>query len=118
MKPTAWYPSDVVTSALVVTLEGDASVRSTAIDALASDPRLTLGEPAGVRLPVVAETSGLAAAETLAEELLAIPGVVFVDVVLVDFDPDADIDAAPRLGKQQRGEREREREEDGSHGSA
>lgn len=106
----------MVTSALVVTLDDDASARATAIDAMASDARLTLGEPAGMRLPVVAETSGLAAAETLAEELMAVPGVVLVDVVLVDFDPDADIDAAPRLGRQR--PRAREHEEDGGHGSA
>jgi hypothetical protein len=96
----------MVTSALVVTLESDAAARSAAIEALASDARLTLGEAAGVRLPVVAETPGLAAAEALAEELARVAGVFAVDVVLVDFDPDADVDAAPRLGR-------RRREEDG-----
>lgn len=103
----------MVTSALVVTLDGDPSVRARTLDALASDARLTLGEIAGVRLPVVAETAGLGAAEALAEELLAVVGVFFVDVVLVDFDPDADIDAAPSLGKR----RMRRGEEDG-HGPA
>lgn len=101
----------MVTSALVVTLDGDATARAAALEALSSDARLTLGDLAGLRLPVVAETSGLATAEALTEELLALRGVVFVDVVLVDFDPDTDIDAAPRLGKSRR-----EREEDGVHG--
>jgi hypothetical protein len=89
----------MVTSALVVTLDGDAGVRRAAVDALAADARLTLGELVGARLPVVAETTGLGAAESLVEELSAIAGVLLVDVVLVDFDPDADVDAAPRLGK-------------------
>ncbi len=90
----------MVTSALVVTLDKGSCARRGAIDALASDSRLTLGELAGARLPVVAETMGLGAAEALVEELSAVPGVVFVDVVLVDFDPEADRDTAPRLGKQ------------------
>ena len=87
----------MVTSALVVTVDGDASARRAALDALGADPRLMLGEIAGARLPVVAETTGLGAAERLVEELSAISGVVLVEVVLVDFDPDEDVDAPPRL---------------------
>lgn len=100
----------MVTSALVVTLESDAAARRAAIDALAADARLTLGEALGVRLPVVAETSGLAAAEALAEDLARVTGVFAVDVVLVDFDPDADVDAAPSLAL---GRRRREEDRDG-----
>lgn len=93
----------MVTSALVVTLDGDARKRGAVMDVLLGDRRLMLGEQAGLRLPVVAETTGLAAAEALVEELSAIDGVVFVDVVLVDFDPDADIDGAAQLGKRRHG---------------
>ena len=102
----------MVTSALVVTLDDDESRDPTRT--LADDARLTLGERVGLRLPVVAETLGLAAAEALTTELLAVPGVVSVDVVLVDFDPDADVDGAPRFGRRRREERG-EREESG-HG--
>lgn len=100
----------MVTSALVLTIDGDAHVRRAALDALGSDARLMLGEMAGARLPVVAETSGLAAAEKLVEELSAAPGVLFVDVVLVDFDPDADVDAAPSLGRRRRRDLEEQHE--------
>lgn len=93
----------MVTSALVVTLDRDTRKHCTTMDVLACDRRLVLGELAGVRLPVVAETTGLAAAEALVEELSAIDGVVFVDVVLVDFDPDHDIDGAAQLGKRRHG---------------
>jgi hypothetical protein len=92
----------MVTSALVVTIDGDACMRRAAMDALTSDARLMLGELAGARLPVVAETSGLGTAERLVEELSAIPGVMFVDVVLVDFDPSSDVDEAPSLGGHRR----------------
>lgn len=114
----------MVTSALVVTLEGDARKECAVVEALASDGRLTLGERVGVRLPVVAETNGLGAAEALAEELLALEGVFAVDVVLVDFDPEGDVDGPPRLGRQRRatgeaGEaRDEARDEEGGHGPA
>lgn len=95
-----------MTSALVVTLEDESHDLAAVLAALTSDARLTLGERVGVRLPVVAETLGLAAAEALTTDLLAVPGIVSVDVVLVDFDPDADVDGTPRFGRRRREERE------------
>lgn len=82
--------ADVVTSALVVTLAEGAGARSSAVAILAADERLTLGDPEGARLPVVAETKGLADSEALVERLATLPGVLAVDVVVVDFDADAD----------------------------
>lgn len=109
----------MVTSALVVTLEDDAQAACAAVDALAADGRLTLGERIGVRLPVVAETKGLGAAEALAEELLALEGVFAVDVVLVDFDPEGDVDGPPRLGRKRRATGEAgEAGEESGHGPA
>jgi hypothetical protein len=76
---------DMIVSSLVVTLTSEPLARAAALARLAEDVRLTLGEPIGDRLPVVAETatSGLGAA--LCEELGARDGVVKVDVVAVDF---------------------------------
>jgi len=52
---------------------------------LSADPRLELGSLFGRRLPVVAEVPDARSGEQLVEELQSLPGVCFVDVVLVDF---------------------------------
>jgi hypothetical protein len=104
----------MVTSALVVTLLGDDEVRLAAASTLSADPRLTLGVIEGRRLPVVAETSGLAAAEALVEGLLEVTGVAAVDVVRVDFDPELDVGGGFQFGRRAR--RDSDREESG-HGS-
>lgn len=70
---------------LVVTLDPDPSRRDAALGALAADPRLTLGEPVHDRLPVVAETSTLDEGDALFREVAGAPGVLFVDVISVDF---------------------------------
>lgn len=70
---------------LVVTLDPDPARRALAHGALASDPRLTLGEARGDRLPVVAETATLDEGEALFRQVSEVPGVIFVDVVSVDF---------------------------------
>lgn len=74
-------------AAWVVTL--DAGRRDEALAALSADARLTLGEGrpggGGERLPVVVETATLAEGESVFEAVSATPGVVFVDVVGVDF---------------------------------
>lgn len=89
-------------SGLVVTLSDDPSLHKIALDQLASDPRLTLGELHGNRLPVVAETDTVRQGTNLVrEELLDIPGVVFVDVVSVDFS-DIDESAEPEEHEQKR----------------
>lgn len=70
-------------SALVLTL--DQQTIEPTLARLNADPRLELGERRGVRLPVVAETIDCRAGRRLFEQLRDIPGVDFVDVVMVDF---------------------------------
>jgi hypothetical protein len=87
----------MIVSALVVTLDDEIRLRSEALAALAADERLTLGPVEGVRVPVVAEVPRAADGEQLVSELQARPGILFVDVVLVDFSDapdDRDAEAA------------------------
>lgn len=84
-------------SGLVLTLSDHPTQRQSALDQLALDPRLTLGEIQRNRLPVVADTETVRQGTNLVrEELLDIPGVIFVDVVSVDF---SDIDNAAEPGQ-------------------
>lgn len=77
-------------SALVLTL--DPALGDVARESLALDPRVTLGEACGTRLPVVTETESLADGEDLAIELARTPGVLGVDVISIDFsDIDGDV---------------------------
>ncbi|HKP61664.1 MAG TPA: hypothetical protein VJV78_33270 [Polyangiales bacterium] len=97
-----WYRAagqNMVTSALVVTLGEDDSLRRAARTTLEGDSRLELGDAIDAHLPVVTTTDGLAAAEQLVEEIGRIPGVVGVHVVRVDFDPNSDVDAPIRFGR-------------------
>lgn len=74
-------------SGLVVTLGDTAQIRGSAVEALRSDPRLTLGELKENRLPVVAETETIEEGRRMVrEEIPAVAGVVFVDVVSVNFE--------------------------------
>ncbi len=76
----------MIVSALVVTLTEEDDARTRALFALDADPRVTCGEPQGLRLPVVTETGSLMEAKELVEALAGIPGVDFVDVVSVEFE--------------------------------
>ncbi len=73
----------MVISALVVTTDPKAVNRT--LDALASDSRLTLGEPTRNRVPVVAQTLSSRAGRSLFQELRDLDEVWSVDVVMVDF---------------------------------
>ena len=75
----------MIVSALVVTLSPEPGDRVLAMTTLAADPRLTVGAPAGDRLPVVAETDSTAHGAELCELLGQQPGVLRVDVVAIDF---------------------------------
>jgi hypothetical protein len=75
----------MLVSALVLTLEADDPGQAGLLAHLSSDPRLELGALAGHRLPVVAEVPDAEGGEELVEELQRLPGVSFVDVVMVDF---------------------------------
>ncbi|WNG59501.1 hypothetical protein F0U59_35915 [Archangium gephyra] len=73
-------------SSLVLTLDASPELRARALREVARDPRITLGPPLEeCWLPVVTETGSLPEGEALAESLRDVPGVSFVDVVMVDF---------------------------------
>jgi hypothetical protein len=73
-------------SSLVLTLDASPELRARALSEVARDPRVSLGTPVEGRwLPVVTETASLSEGEVLAESLRELPGVSFVDVVMVDF---------------------------------
>gem|GEM_PF-1105523 len=88
-------------SALVITLSAEAAQRTRALAALRDHPRLLLGSVLnGTRVPAVLETDTLGEGiRVVEEELPAIEGVLFVDVVQVDFsdvDPAAEALPLPR----------------------
>jgi hypothetical protein len=58
---------------------------------LAPDPRLILGAPVGGRLPVVATTATSREGAELIAELEATPGVLAVDVVMIDFSDEEEL---------------------------
>ncbi|MBK7585245.1 MAG: hypothetical protein IPI67_34285 [Myxococcales bacterium] len=72
-------------SALVLTLDPGEREKRGVKYVLSRDPRVTLGDLVDDCLPVVTTTDSLEEAEDLAEQLLGIPGVRFLDVVSVDF---------------------------------
>lgn len=74
-------------SGLVVTLSDDEKKSAQATLALKGDSRLTIGERQKNRLPVVAETETIGEGSRLVrQELLEVDGVIFVDVVTVNFE--------------------------------
>lgn len=85
----------MVISSLVVTVEPDACVR--VIEAIATRGDLTLGEPQGIRIPVVGEHADAGAGARAIDEVTALDGVLRVDVVAIDFDA---ADAANDLPEQ------------------
>ncbi len=83
-------------SGLVLTLSADAAA-DVALSTLAADPRFTLGDRIGRRIPVVAETRGPHADHDLWDELGSTPGITHVDVTFVHLDnePAAADDSGP-----------------------
>lgn len=73
-------------SSLLLTLSPEESARRQALATLAADPRLTLGEPIGDRLPLVLETPSAREAAQASEALLDVTGVTFVELVTVHFE--------------------------------
>lgn len=76
-------------SGLVLTL-GDDARGIEALERLARDPRLTLGDRFGSRLAVVAETNGIEADRDLWDDLRALPGVLSVELSFVQFDEESE----------------------------
>ena len=73
-------------SSLVLTLDAAPDVRALVLSELARDARVTVGTPLEEKwVPVVTETASLSEGEALTEALKELPGVSFVDVVMVDF---------------------------------
>lgn len=73
-------------SALVVTLSDEPVERAATLAELAGLDHLTVGDVEGrVHVPVVCESESLAEGEERVRELMSMRGVVFVDVVMVDF---------------------------------
>ncbi|HEY6556573.1 MAG TPA: hypothetical protein VI072_04840 [Polyangiaceae bacterium] len=77
-------------SGLLITFEGDESLRSRALGTLAHDARIMLGELVAGTLPVVTDTRDPAEAETLVRDLQEIEGVAGVDVVCIDLSLDSE----------------------------
>ncbi len=75
--------------ALVVTLAEDEAAAAAPLRELQADPRFTLGPREGRRVAVVAEAGDAAAGEAAWDWLRALPGVAFVDLVLVHFAQEA-----------------------------
>ncbi|WP_164002862.1 hypothetical protein [Pyxidicoccus caerfyrddinensis] len=73
-------------SSLVLTLEDSAEQRAGVLGRLERDARITVGTPFEERwLPVVVETQTPEEGESVADFLRDLPGVRFLDVVMVDF---------------------------------
>jgi len=96
-------------SALVVTLDDDPVEQAATISRLSEFEHLTVGALTGrVHVPVVCESETLTDGENYVRALMRVPGVVFVDVVMVDFsdldsvDPDAEHNAPKRPKKNKR----------------
>lgn len=85
----------MTTSALVLTLCGDVAERQRLLAQLRADAHLTLGEPSGLRLPVVLEADDGRCAEDQTRALAVLPGVMHLEIVFVGFDDGAAV--APAL---------------------
>lgn len=72
-------------SGLVLTLENTLEAATFVIGRLHEDARITLGEPIANRVPIAAETTDAIGGEELVRELEAMPGVLRVDVISIDF---------------------------------
>ncbi|MFW5877018.1 MAG: hypothetical protein ACOCXM_09795 [Myxococcota bacterium] len=83
-------------SGVVLTLSDVPRVREGALDALRADPRITLGEPAGLRWPVVVDTPDGSGHQQALDELERAPGIVFVELAFADFSDVESIDHTPR----------------------
>jgi hypothetical protein len=79
------WPVGMPITALVLTLDDDPEARRAARRSLEQDARLWVGDEVGGRVPLVLETASLVEGERAVEALSASDGVLFVDVVAIDF---------------------------------
>lgn len=94
-------------SGLVLTLSPDLDMRSTAIERIVADPRVTLGKPLGGSLPAVTATDTMEDHEALWNELLSIEGVLMIRLAYHDFSDIEEFDTPrpPRRMKSRESER-------------
>ncbi len=69
----------------VLTLSPDAELRALALAGLAADDRVTAGEPAGDRLPVVLDTRSRGEDRACWEAVSRLPGVLMAELAFADF---------------------------------
>lgn len=72
-------------AAVVVTLDPRTELREHALERLAGDARVELGERQSTIVPAVLDTATAEEGEALFQSLLVTPGVLQVDIVSVDF---------------------------------
>lgn len=82
-------------SGVVVVLTPEPAARAAALEALARDPRVTLGPSEGDSRAAVLESSSTPECGELVRELEAIEGVLAVRPVFHDFSDEVGSDAAP-----------------------
>ncbi len=70
---------------LVLTLSGDLEPRQRALTALGGEGLVTLGEATGLKLPLALESDSVEEGERLYRWLGELPGVMFQELVFVDF---------------------------------
>ena len=83
------------TSGLIITLQPEPATRAAAVVRLQTRPELTLGEVSDRWLPAALETRDDAESRELHDWLMAQPGVAFVDVVSVNFEPTLSLQPPP-----------------------
>jgi nitrate reductase NapAB chaperone NapD len=74
-------------SGLVVSLCKEARPRAEAIEKMAQEPRITVGALAANRLAIVLDTASSEEDKQLWDWLNALPGVTFVQVAFVGYEP-------------------------------
>lgn len=76
-------------------MQPEPAIRAEAVTQLRARPELTLGEVRDRWLPAALETRDDAGSRAVHDWLMALPGVAFVDVVSVNFEPTLSPQTAP-----------------------
>jgi len=76
-------------SGLVLSLSEQHSLREHALEALRHEPRIEIGARDSLRVAIVCDTACGEEDKQLWNWLQQLPGIVFVDVVMVGFDDDS-----------------------------
>jgi len=83
-------------TALVLTLSDDETERKAALSELARQSGVTIGDPFGVRFPVVVDTESTREDKLCFERIEAIDGVHLIELVSVDYDDEPACRVPPR----------------------